>query len=218
MALSVFGAGFGRTGTMSLKLALEGLGAGPCYHMLEVRQNPGHAQLWLDAVEGRPVSWDDLFAGYPASCDWPQCHFWRELSLHYPDARVILTVRDPERWYTSITRTIFPSQEEQPDASDPEALVRRTMTRKLILEQAFGGRWQDKAHVMGVYQRHVETVQRELPADRLLVYDVAQGWQPLCSFLRLPVPDMPFPNVNSTAEFNARWRERRAATQDPAPS
>lgn len=215
MALSVIGAGFGRTGTLSLKLALESLGAGPCYHMLEVRQNPGHGQHWLDALAGRPVSWDALFHAYRASCDWPQCHFWRELALHYPNARVILTVRDPERWYASITRTIFPALEEQPDAGDPDAVVHRTMTRKLIFEQTFAERWKDEEHVIGVYERHVATVRREIPAARLLVYDVSQGWGPLCAFLRRPVPDIPFPNVNSTAEFQARGRARHDAAAKP---
>jgi len=208
MTLSVIGAGFGRTGTLSLKNALEQLGLGPCYHMLEVRKNPDHDRLWLDALERRGVDWDALFARYRSSCDWPQCHFWRELAAHYPEARVILTVRDEARWHASIRRTIFEHLAGDPDPADAAAVLHRNMTRTLIYEQAFGGRWRDEEHVRGVYRRHVEQVRREIPADRLLVYDVACGWEPLCGFLGVPVPDAPFPNVNSTAEFRSRIMRR----------
>jgi len=204
MPLSVLGAGFGRTGTMSLKHALERLGFGPCYHMLEVRHNPGHDRLWMDAVQGRAVDWDALFADYASACDWPQCHFWRPLAAHYPEAKVILTLRDPQAWYRSISNTIFPHLCADADPAQPRAVLHRAMTRALIQEQVFGGRWQDREHVLAVYRAHVETVRRELPPQRLLVYDVSQGWTPLCEFLGVDVPDEPYPRVNSTEEFKAR--------------
>jgi len=204
MALSVIGAGFGRTGTLSLKHALELLGLGPCYHMLEVRKHPEHDRIWLDAVEHRAVDWDALFAGYRSSCDWPQCQFWPELAAHYPDAKVILTLRDPARWYASISGTIFETLSRDADPADGAAVLHRKMTRRLIHDLVFDGRWRDESHVLDVYRRHAERVQRELPARRLLVYDVAHGWEPLCAFLDVAIPDAPFPNVNSTAEFRAR--------------
>ena len=107
MPLSIIGAGFGRTGTMSLKFALEQLGAGNCYHMMETRKNPDHTELWLKAMNAEPVDWDELFRDYSAAIDWPACRFWRELSEFYPKAKVILTLRDPERWYQSMSQTIY---------------------------------------------------------------------------------------------------------------
>ena len=208
MTLGVIGAGFGRTGTLSLKNALEQLGIGPCYHMLEVVRHPEHDRVWLDALNGRDVDWDALFAGYRSACDWPQCHFWRELAAHYPDSRVILTVRDERRWLASIRRTIFEHLAGDPDPADADAVLHRAMTRALVFEHTFGGRWHDDEHVLEVYRRHVERVRREVPPHRLLVYDVASGWAPLCDFLGVAVPDAPFPNVNSTEEFRARAARR----------
>ena len=208
MRLEVIGAGFGRTGTMSLKLALEVLGLGPCYHMMEVRKNPGHDRIWLDTIESESRRWDELFEHYRSACDWPQCHFWHELSQFYPSAKVILTIRDPERWYTSIKNTIFQALAEDPDPNDNDAVIHRTMTRRLIYQQTFGGRWQDKDHVLNVYRRHVEAVRRLLPKSRLLEYDVAEGWAPLCEFLDKPIPTVDFPRVNSTQEFKHRNTHR----------
>jgi hypothetical protein len=209
MTLSVIGAGFGRTATKSLKLALERLGFGPCYHMMEVRNHPHHDRLWLDALQGRAVDWDALFSGYRSACDWPQCHFWRELMSHYPEAKVILTLRDAERWYQSISNTIFPHVAADPDPGDAQAVLHRTMTRTLIQQQTFGGRWQEREHVLSVYRHHIETVRREVPADRLLVFDAVQGWEPLCDFLGVALPEEGYPRVNSTQEFQDRADARR---------
>lgn len=208
MTLAVIGAGFGRTGTLSLKTALEQLGLGPCYHMSEVYGKPAHDRQWLDAVEGRAVDWDALFAGYRAACDWPQCSFWRELMAHYPRAQVILTLRDEAAWYRSITATIFRSLQREPDPADADAVAHRRMTRALIYERTFGGRWRDEAHVRRVYREHVARVRREVPPARLLAYEVSEGWAPLCAFLGVAVPDAGFPHVNSTAEFQQRIRAR----------
>ncbi|MCP5156431.1 MAG: sulfotransferase family protein [Ectothiorhodospiraceae bacterium] len=204
MPLSVIGAGFGRTGTMSLQIAIEMLGLGPCYHMREVLKHPGHVDVWSAATRGEAVDWEALFGDYRAAVDWPACHFWAELAEHYPEARIILTHRDPERWYRSISQTIYASLTEPREITDPGMLARRDMARALILDRVFDGRLGDHAYAVDTFRRHLETVRRTAPPDRLLVYDVAEGWGPLCAFLRVPIPAEPFPQVNSTDEFRAR--------------
>jgi hypothetical protein len=193
MSLKVIGAGFGRTGTHSLKLALEMLGFAPCYHMVEVLAHPGHAEQWEAIARGGKPDWDGLLAGFEAGVDWPVCRFWRELSDAYPDAKIILTERDAEGWYRSIADTIFEFVGRARASATAPFIVAGT-------DRAFGGRF-DKEHVIDVYRRHNETVKREAPKDRLLVYDVPEGWQPLCDFLGVPVPAAPFPKVNTTEEF-----------------
>jgi hypothetical protein len=201
--IQLIGAGFGRTGTLSLKLALEQLGVAPCYHMTEVFQHPEHVAVWSDATDGRPVDWDALFSGYAASVDWPGCTFWRELADHYRDAKVLLTLRSPASWYASVHETIYQVL-SKPPPPDPTFGAWHAMVTKLVAERTFGGRFADRAHAIGVYERHAETVQRALPRERLLVYEVARGWQPLCEFLGLPIPDGAFPRVNSKDEFRTR--------------
>ena len=206
MSLAVIGAGFGRTGTLSLKLALEKLGLGPCYHMVEVFRNPSHPDLWSAAADGVPPDWDRLFEGYRASVDWPGCSFWRELATSHPDARVILTLRDSERWYDSVRDTIYATMVQPPDGAEPVVLAQASMARKLVLEQTFGGRFEDRAHAIGVYEAHNRRVQEAIAPERLLVYAVAEGWEPLCRFLDRPTPDEPFPHVNSKQEFRSHAR------------
>lgn len=209
MALAVVGAGFGRTGTLSLKGALETLGLGPCYHMTEVFAHPEHVPVWRDATEGRPVDWDALFAGYGSCVDWPACAFWRELASHWPDAKVILTVRDPQRWYESVAKTIYlVLQRELPGDAPEPVRAHHAMVRRLIDEGTFGGRFEDRDHAIGVYEAHNRAVREAVPPDRLLVYEVAEGWEPLCRFLDRPVPAEPFPRVNSTDEFRERFLAR----------
>jgi Sulfotransferase domain len=207
MALAVIGAGFGRTGTLSLRDALERLGLGPCYHMYEVMQNPEHVGFWQRAVDGEAVEWDELLASYGSAVDWPVCSFWAELAAHYPEAKVILTVRDPGRWFESAWSTIF-ARMARPVAEDDEVVRRRArMQRELIVERSFGGDIEDPEHVQGVYLRHIEQVKRNVAPERLLVYDVKDGWAPLCRFLGLAVPDEPFPHVNTTEAFQSRFRD-----------
>ncbi len=204
MSLSVIGAGFGRTGTLSLKLALEQLGFAPCHHMMEVFANPGQAPVWLSAAKGEEVDWSELLADYKASVDWPSCHFWRDLATHYPEAKVILSTRDPRRWYKSISETIFPAMAgEMPGEGGAADVI--SMARHIVSENTFGGRT-DEAHVLDVLARHEAEVKRTVPAGRLLVFNVAEGWGPLCRFLEVPVPDMPFPRTNSSEEFRARLK------------
>lgn len=211
MTLAVIGAGLGRTGTMSLKLALERLGFGPCYHMLEVLANPAHDPVWHAATRGEPVDWDALFAGYASAVDWPVAAFWRELADRYPDAKVILSVRDPKQWHRSVMDTIFRALSSIPDPGDTQACVHRAMTRELILDRTFDGRMDDPAHAIEVYEHHNRAVKNGISADRLLVHETGGGWEPLCALLGCPVPDEPYPRRNTRAEFHDRhmWRTDR---------
>ncbi len=208
MALSVIGAGFGRTGTLSVKIALEMIGIGRCYHMMEVFGRPEHIALWRDAANGVQVDWDALFADFAASVDWPGCYFWQQLVEHYPDAKVLLTVRDAERWYQSVRDTIYQAMMRGLllPIDSPLARAQHDMAVKIVLDRTFGGRFEDRAHAIGVYERHNQEVRDAVPPERLLVYDVAEGWQPLCSFLGRPIPNEPFPRVNSTAQFRDALR------------
>jgi Sulfotransferase domain len=214
--MRVIGVGFARTGTASLKLALERLGVGPCYHMFEITDQPARARGWLAAARGQQPEWDTIFAGYHSTVDWPGAAFWRELLDAYPHAGAILTVRDPQRWYDSMERTIFRGapRSQSPLAQrmlrlitvgKPELRDLAAMVQAVVMQRVFDGRTGDRAYAVGVYQQHNAEVRATVPAHRLLVFDVAQGWQPLCAFLNVPVPDEPFPHVNDTAEFR-RWQ------------
>jgi len=201
MPLEVIGAGFGRTGTLSFKLALEQLGLGPCYHMLEVFGNAEHVAAWSDAIAGESVDWDALLDGYRSTCDWPACTFWRELRAANPGAKVVLTRRDPDAWYTSMSATILESLDRPvEDDADPLMVDHQLMTRKLIVERTFGGDL-GRGHVLAVLEAHERDVISSVPPEELLVYDVAEGWGRLCAFLGVPIPAEPFPNTNTTADF-----------------
>jgi hypothetical protein len=210
MPLKVIGAGFGRTGTLSLKVALEQLGFARCYHMTEIFAQPDHVGPWDDAGRGRPVDWEALFRGYQATVDWPACNFYAELLRTYPDAKVILTVRDPERWYDSASQTIFRQQGAfsawmLPFFPRLRSFLR--LTERHIWKGVFQGRFEDRPFAVQVFNRHNEEVKCSVPPDRLLVYEVGEGWGPLCDFLGVPVPDgQPFPRLNDAAEFRARIR------------
>jgi hypothetical protein len=194
MTLKVIGAGYGRTGTLSLKQALEQLGFGPCYHMVEVFKNPEAPGWWIEAAEGRP-DWEKIFAGYASTVDWPNATFYAELAQAYPDAKVILTERDPEAWFESTQATIF-ARDPPADTTDPWML----MFGKVVAD-LFDRRMHDKDRLISVFEAHNARVREVIPPERLLVYDVSQGWAPLCAFLGVAVPDGPMPKVNSTEEF-----------------
>ena len=204
MALEVIGAGFGRTGTMSLKLALERIGFDPCYHMVEEMKHPEHDALWQDATDNKPVDWEALFDGYRAVVDWPAAAFWPDLASHYPQAKIILTTRDPDRWFKSISNTIFPTLLTEPGPNEPVTPGHRHMTRSLIAERIFEKRIDDREFVLDVYQRNSERVLREIPPSRLLQYQPGDGWEPLCEFFWVAVPDEPYPRANDTSEFR-QW-------------
>lgn len=210
MPLKVLGAGFGRTGTNSLKLALEQLGFGPCHHMFEVRDNPRQLPFWQAAARGEAMDWDAVFAEYNASVDWPSARFWREIADHFADAKVLLSVRPAESWFKSVHSTIYPSMMKRKDDPPGVNLDRRNMAFEIVVNQTFDGRLEDKAHALGVYEAHIAEVQRTIAPERLLTFDVAEGWEPLCAFLEVPVPDAPFPRTNSTEEFQARIVSRSA--------
>jgi hypothetical protein len=202
MALDVIGAGFGRTGTLSLRAALTDLGFGPVYHMLEVVKQPEMAADWLHALTDQQAL-TRVLNGYRSAIDWPACHFWRQLMGLYPDAKVILTLRDPEQWYRSIEGTIYQVLSRPPPPGMPEAQA--TMARRIVLDETFQGRLGDRDHAIGVFERHNRAVRETVPADKLLVFDVREGWEPLCGFLGVPVPAEPFPRTNSADEFRAMF-------------
>lgn len=201
MTLRVIGAGFGRTGTTSLQAALETLGFDTCYHMKEVMKNPSHAYFWRDAGNGKTVDWRTFFAGYQATVDWPGCDYYQELMAVYPEAKVLLSVRDPERWYDSTAATIYriPKSLFMRIISTvvPHMRVMYPVINENIWEGIFQGRFEDKAFAIEVFNRHIDSVKAAVPNERLLVYNVKEGWAPLCEFLDVPIPnDKPFPHLN----------------------
>ena len=214
MALKVVGAGFGRTGTLSLKVALEKLGCGPCYHMMEVFPRPEHVAMWHRLAFGNPIDWDELFDGFQATVDWPSARWWREIAAHYPDAKVLLSVRDPEAWYKSMSDTIAqPLREPVPDGAPEIVRLQSEMVRKAILAETFDNRFEDKAHSIDVFMRHSQEVRDAIDPARLLVFDVREGWAPLCRFLDVPIPDEPFPRLNDTATTQMMIRMMRESTR-----
>ena len=207
MALEVIGAGFGRTGTMSLKLALEQLGFGPCYHMVEVMRTPGAVDHWAAAAAGKVMDWDAVFTGYRSTVDWPSTDYWQELAAHAPQAKIILTLRDAEAWFRSTQQTIF-GDVNAPMLADPGPAGQMV---RAIFSRHFNNQPHDRDTCLAAYAAHNAAVQRDAPADRLLVFDVAEGWGPLCAFLGVAVPETPFPRVNSTDEFREHAAARKAA-------
>ncbi len=201
MTLSVIGAGFGRTGSMSTKLALETLGLGLCHHMEEVFVNPEQLPHWRAAVDGQPVDWDQAFAGYHSAVDWPSTHYWRELADYYPDAKILLSVRPAEVWWNSFSGTIAKLLEIRDSVPDKYVRSILDMANKMITEQTFANGMHDKKSALITYQKRIDDVTRVIPSRRLLMFDVAQGWKPLCEFLELPVPDAAFPKTYVRDEF-----------------
>jgi len=202
--LKVIGSGLGRTGTFSTKLALQQLGFGPCHHMAEVFEHPETVPLWIAAAEGRP-DWDAMFEGYQSMVDHPGCQYWRELADYYPEGKVLHTVRDPQAWFESTQATIF-----APDSPAINAPAPMQPFFKAIFDW-YGGDMHDRDFMVDFFNRHTEAVKAAIPAERLLVWDVAQGWEPLCAFLGAPVPDTPIPRENTRAQFQARQANRAAA-------
>jgi hypothetical protein len=214
MTLKVIGAGFGRTGTLSLKLALEELGFGPCYHMVEVNAHPEHDAMWLALARGESSDWHPMLNGFASTVDWPTTSFWAALAAANPEAKIILTVRDPERWYASAAATIFARMMEfeslraDPNAVDPVRRRHMEMINTLIVEKTFGGSL-GRDHAVRVYNAHNDEVRRSVPPERLLVYESAEGWDPLCAFFGVPVPATPYPKVNTTEDFVSYFPGKR---------
>ena len=204
MSLAVIGAGLPRTGTSSQKMALEQLGFGPCYHMSEALDLPDHWPLWETAAAGGAIDWHSLFQGWGSTTDAPGCHFYKELANTYPDAKVVLSVRDPDKWFASTQNTILSKA-----VSDMHT-GRGTMAMIEAVNWGSSPQLHDRDWMMARYHRHIADVRAAIPEQRLLVYEVAQGWEPLCRFLGRPVPDTPFPQVNSTEDFKGMIAARAA--------
>ncbi len=208
MPLKIVGAGFGRTSTLSLKFALEKLGFDPCYHMMEISKNREFVKFWAAAAQGNLPNWDEVFDGYQATVDWPSTSYWKEISDYYPESKVILSVREPEGWYKSVMNTIYGPDNRKTFESLPADHPRRLMVDR-IFQTTFDGKLLDKDHAISVFNQHTETVKATVPAERLLVYEVGSGWEPICSFLDLPVPEEDYPKSNSTEDFKKLFPAKR---------
>ncbi len=197
MSLRVVGAGVGRTGTHSLKIALEQLLGGPCYHMIEVFGRPDDIPAWTAAARG-DADWRFL-DDYVAAVDWPACGFWRELSEANPDAIVVLSTRSSaEAWWKSANDTIFQVMGAGRETTEgwPEMI-------EAVFEKHFTTNVLDKDAAIAAYERHNADVRATADPARLVEWQPGDGWQPLCDALGVPVPDAPFPHVNTTEEFRA---------------
>lgn len=212
MALRVIGAGFGRTGTLSLKAGLIKLGFKKTHHMEDVMTNPTQGQLWHDVAFGRPPQWDAIYDGYQAAVDFPSSAYYKELLAHYPHARVVLTVREFDGWYASASSTIYALGKTLPGwlkALVPSVGKVTAMVEQAIWQGVFAGKFEDKEHTRKVFETHIQNVKAHVPADQLLVYQVKEGWGPLCEFLGCEVPAEDFPHLNETAAFQTRLRVLR---------
>lgn len=229
MALRVIGAGFPRTGTMSLKAALERLLGGPCYHTSELFEHLEHTPLWRDALRGRTPDWETLFSGFVAGVDWPVGRFWRELTDRYPDALVLLSRRDTaDTWHRSMDATVLRERrrvlrtgtdvdvgdEELAAAERPAWAERATLEQARALLEVFdlmnGTAFpdpDDRDALLASYERHLDEVRATVPPSRLLEWQPGDGWPPLCGALGLPIPDEPFPYENTTPAYEARRRD-----------
>jgi hypothetical protein len=214
--VKVIGAGFGRTGTTSLKAALETLGFGASYRLTEVFKHPEHVAFWEAARRGERVDWEGFFSGYGVAVDWPACTFYGEIMEAFPGAPVILTVRDPDRWYESVRSTIYGIRTLSAGRAPmrlafalaglfaPGVTGIARLADELLWEGTFDGRFEDRSYAIETYKSHNAEVRRQVPPERLLVYDVKEGWAPLCDFLGVEVPDQPFPHLNDTREMRRR--------------
>ncbi|MGZ4186167.1 MAG: sulfotransferase family protein [Solirubrobacteraceae bacterium] len=235
--MKLIGAGFPRTGTLSQKLALEMLGFGPCYHMVNVLADLPQAALWDRALDGE-APWSELFDGYSSTVDWPGGYFYKELMVQYPEAKVLLSTRDPEAWEKSMRGTVCDVRQGRSvmrllsDARgqiDPDWAGFLRMIDRLLWtgNGSFADGHAEPGQLIDGMRRHEAEVRRNVAPERLLVWRVTEGWEPLCEFLEVSVPDMPFPRVNDSREFVDRvidgalitlteWRRSSAAEPSPA--
>jgi hypothetical protein len=215
MPLKIIGTGMGRTGTHSLKLALEQLGFGRCYHMAELFQNPEGLIYFEKAERGEEVDWDMLFQGYLSAVDYPVTRYYRQLVAKYPEAKVIHTIRDPESWYESASQTIiwaskssfgriFKLMVKLPFSPELRKQMPILKFNGKLIEREFGKDYKNKKEVIRRFNQHNDAVMTTIPKEKLLVYNPREGWQPLCSFLGVPVPETPFPQSNKRDEFVKR--------------
>lgn len=201
---------------MSMKVALEQLGFGPCYHMEEVVKRPQHILLWHRVAYGKPVNWHILFKNFQATVDFPASIVYKELMVAFPEAKIIHTVRDPERWYDSTYETIYQVKSVLPywlRKLVPFVSHFTEIERRLIWQNVFEGNFENRQRAIEIFHRHTEAVKATVPAERLLIFNVNEGWEPLCRFLEVPVPNAPFPHVNGRAAMLRRFKWLRMTFQ-----
>jgi hypothetical protein len=209
MSLRVVGAGLGRTGTLSLKVALEKLLGAPCHHMMEVLTHPEQVPHWLSAARGVMPDWNELMKGYAASVDWPSAAFWPELAAANPDAIVLLSTRDSsETWWNSANETIFRNLDRAPPGMWTDMI-------HSLFSSRFTPNIRDRAAAIAAYERHNAEVRARVPKHRLLEYQPGDGWEPLCKALGVPVPSEPYPKTNTREEWLARFATLAAAPARP---
>ena len=201
MVLEVIGAGLGRTGTMSLKYALEELGFGPCHHMYEVVGDPMCWPFWTRAFAGEDVDWEEGYKGYCSAVDDPTTCFYAQLAERYPEAKVILTHRDPDRWFDSAQNSALSDAAlEYLENETPETKPLNDLLAPMGWDPR-DPRTHDREYMLNWFKSHVEEVKRTIAPERLLVFQVSEGWDPLCHFLGVDVPESTFPHVNTTEQF-----------------
>jgi len=212
MSLKVIGTGLGRTGTFSLKLALEHLGFGKCFHMLEMFHNPSDIRYFKKAEKGEPVDWSGLFKNYKAVVDYPAARYYRQITAHFPEAKIIHTHRDPDEWYESARETIFwvnrmPLSKIMefalhfPFKKETRKRLPLLIYNRKLMHIEFGKDLSDKKEVLNRFERHTEKVLKQFSSERLLLFNSKEGWIPLCRFLNVPVPEIGFPHSNKREEF-----------------
>jgi hypothetical protein len=202
MALRVVGAGVGRTGTASLQLALQQLLGGRCYHMGETFGRPADFPVWQAAATGTMPDWDTFLAEYVATVDWPACAFWRQLAEAYPDALVLLSTRaSADAWWKSAHDTIFQVHKRAIPPEDAELMHAQLAMAEAVFVNTFTPDWEDEAAAKQAYEAHNAAVRAGVDPTRLLEWQPGDGWAPICDALDVPVPDEPFPHVNTTADF-----------------
>lgn len=206
--MKLIGAGFPRTGTHSTKVALEQLGFGPCYHFSTLFERPQDVDIWQMAAERKAMDWETLFVDFHSAVDWPVSLFYKELMEVYPNAKVLLNIRDSEAWYESVLQTVYVAR-GMTLAMPEDAMFARAgrMLDTLAWQGLLHGRFEDKPYAISVFEQCNQDVKDFVPADRLLVWNVKEGWEPLCSFLGVAMPNTPFPRVNDAEEFRQRLSE-----------
>lgn len=212
MSLKIIGTGVGRTGTHSLKLALEQLGFNKCYHMEELFRHPEQLIYFEKAEKGESVDWDELFKGYASAVDYPVARYYKQLITAYPQAKIIHTTRDAEAWYNSAIETIFWATKpsfgrifkmmiRMPFSSNVRKRLPVLKYDGEMIDTIFGKNLKDKQEIIRRFNAINEETLNFIPKDRSLVYEVKTGWEPLCNFLNVPIPDTPFPRSNTRDDF-----------------
>lgn len=212
MPLKIIGSGFGRTGTKSLKIALEQLGFTPCHHMIEIRNWPGQVDFWSDIAGRKPVDWHAVFDDFQATVDWPSCNYWRELAAAFPKAKVIHTTRPFEQWWKSFSKTIMESMLTDTPTEDPVRLKQRAAINQIIGIDVFGGKIDDKEVGRAAFEQREAEVRAAIPPERLLVFEPTDGWETLCPFLGVAIPETPYPFTNTTEDFRAAMQTQPASS------